>query len=232
MLKLLESLELLNKINQDSDIKEIYEVASKAFNNCNLCLEAAAILSKTIINEQEKIDFLLNAVKNAQKEIEINNINDIDVLHSLLRGYFEIGCLYLEYGKYKQAVHYYELVKEFDKGNDFQIGFRLISLYAYFEDIKVEALYKELSITEDNFSLLKCDLPFLVYLYKQNRYDEFYKLLIKINNENKSLLDVLKGNTNEETLEVKQALMVLKNNSYLINSCPNLIQFIKEIVHD
>lgn len=230
MLKHLESLELLDKINQDSSIEEIKEIALKAFDNCNLCLEAATVISKTINNEKDKVDFLLNAVNNVEKEIESKNINDVDVLHSLLRGYFELGCLFLEYGKYEKAIYYFELVKKFDKGNDFQVEYRLIGLYAYLEDHRIEELYKELVKTEDNYSLLKSDLPYLVYLYKQNRYNEFFVLLTKINNENKLIIEILKGNIKEETLEAKQALMVLKNNSYVINSCPSLIGFINDII--
>lgn len=226
MKKLLESLELLNTINEKTEKAEIMKIASKAFSNCPLCLEAAAIMSKLMDDENERENFLIEAIDNALKEIQNKNIDDGDVLSSLLRGYFELGCFYFEYGKYLKAAHYYELLRTLDRNDMFKVSYRLISLYAYFEDKKIEALYKEL-ISDDAYNGLKIDVPYLVYKYKQSEYEKVKELIKKIDKENKQFIKILNNEVNQEDEECKNALTVLRNNSFLINSCPYLIDYLR-----
>lgn len=235
MKELVISLDYLNKITNDSSKEEIIEIASNAFSNCRFCLEAAAILFNTMDDEKEKEAFLSDAINNVEIAIRDENMNDKFVFRSLIRGYIEIGCFYISLGKINKAIESLERAKAIDINNEFSLENRLISLYAYIEDKKnVERIYEN-SIDKDNFTRLKINLAYLVYLYKSNRYDELLKVLIDIEKENSSLIEILIGGINENTPqseEIKQALTVLKNNAYLLNSCPELIKYIKGVYND
>ncbi|GEM_PF-5933425 len=227
---LLESLELLNNISDFNNVNEVKEIALKAFSNCPLCLEAASIYAKTLTSEEDKFTFLKKAVDDAQKDIEESDTVDANTMYSLMRGYFEYGVMAYSFGKYKESLFYFERLKEMDEKDDYKAGYRLLSLYAYFElNEKFDELYSQLCADTDDYSKLKRDFPKMLIAYKANDFETVKKTIKDIKEDNPYILKIMKEEISEdvENMEIKESLTVLRNNAFIINGCMNIIAYIR-----
>jgi len=224
-----EALTLLEKIDYSKDPLLVKKEIEKIISDCPLCLEAHYLLSRFEQNIEGKEKILLNALELGRKALKENP--DIEGLNTLInRGIIELGILYQELGKYKLAIKEFESI--IDEEDEHLTRYHLMSLYSLIEDNKCEQLYNKYKDKDNNNIRLR--LPYLVYLYKTNNINEFKKIFNEININNNYLFKVLKDEIKEEDNKsdpvLDEALKVLRNNAFLINSCPSIISYISSML--
>ena len=226
MIKLQESLNILDTLKDCKSKQEVIEVSKHAFETCLYCLEAACIIFKLEDDEYLKENFLINAIADVEKDKEA--LKEEDVLHSLKRGYFELAKYYLDHGKYLKARDYFIRLEVIDIDDYFKSKYYLFSIACFLEeDIKEE--YELLSNTSKKEDLLKLYLPYALYLYKMSDFEGLNIILDKISTINEKMIKILKNEISEEEKDedIDEALKVIKNNAYIINSCPHFLEYLK-----
>jgi len=224
-----EALSILENIDYTKDPSIVKKELLDVINSCSMCLEAHYLLSRIESNIDEKERILLEAIQTGSYYI-MEHPEEPGYQTLIKRGKIELGTLCQELGKYKKAIEVFEEI--IDEEDEHLVRYHLMSLYSLIEDDKCIKLYESYK-DKDNLNI-RLRVPYLVYLYKINYKEEFNKIFNEININNNYLFKVLKGEIKEEDNKVDpildEALKVLRNNAFLINSCPTFISYISQMI--
>ena len=208
-----KALEIIESINENTSKEEIYVIANKAYNISNRCEKAIIILSRLEDNFFRKERILVDGINNAKDQYEIK---------------YELAILYYRSGMYKKSLAYFEEI--YSDRKELNVLYFLMHIYCLFEDDKINDLYRDCIKNIEDTSFVRLSFTYLIYLYKQCRFEEVKGLLRKINKLNPYILKVLcKEEINETTKIVKEAYTVVKNNSYLINGIESFIDYLVSV---
>lgn len=226
MKELDEAYKVLDTIKDSSDPLLIQKMAQKAFSISKLCSEAAIILSRFVEPFEEKESILLEnllALVNHYGEDDIRIYENVDHIR------LEIANLYYDYGMLKKALSYYQKIER----DNYQLvsKYRMMIIYAYFEDISIIDYYNNHLDSNDDVDFVRMSFPYMLYEYKLAKLNNVKKLFEKISEKNPYILKIIVGEdlSDIDNIEIKEAYKVLKNNSMLINTCPYFIKYLESL---
>lgn len=222
MEKLNKAYEILDSIAQNADQDTIKKISQEAFDISKSCIEAAIVLSKLEDNFTLKESFLVDSLSHIIDELTINSEGRL--ILNLNRARYELGNLYYEYGMFSKAKTLYENLEQ-DKNNNYHVEYKLMSIYAFFEDENIDSYYKKHIANASIVDFVRISFPYLIYEYKKARFSKVIEIFNEIKFRNDEFIKVLKeeqGNNDK----ANEALRVLKNNAVLLNTCPYLIKYL------
>ena len=209
-----KAYEILAQASGDNDPDTNYKIAKNAYDTSNECLEAAIIMAMCLNEVDQKITILLNAKDQNEHLIHKSNYR---------RLLYEIANLCMDAGFNRLALEHFLLLEKLDVDDDYHCYYHLLNLLALLEDEKI-ANYIDINTND-----LKSLFPYAVYLYKSARFNESIACFKKIVSLNACFYGVLSGaiveGEDEENADLKLALKILRQNSYLVNSCPGFISY-------
>lgn len=221
-----EAYQILDQIKEETDQEKILEGARQAFNKSELCVEAATILSKLNTHFSEKENILITCLSSLVNEIEKNK--NIKIFDNLNKARFELGSLYYDYGMNKKALLLFNSLEKDDSA--LPIKYKLMIIYAILEDDIIDSYYNKHIKNANDIDYVRLSFTYMIYKYKKANFRDVRELLININAKNPMIIKILKDETNnEDSFEAKEAYKVFRNNSLLINSCPNILNYLKTI---
>lgn len=213
MSKLEEAYKIIDSIPRDATRKEAYEYAKKAFEVSNECYEAIVIMSRCLDTFSEREKVLIDNIDNCDNKFEIS---------------YELGSIYYEYGMFRKALNIFGSL--YQEKKEIRFVYRLLNIYSLFEDDKIESLYNECIKDKKDDEYVRLTFPYLVYKYKNAQLDEVNKLLKEINSINPYITKILQNKIDKDNNEkVSEAYRVIRNNSLLINSCVDLVNYLVSI---
>ena len=208
---LLKAYKILDSINDYNDQNEIKEKAKEAYELDNGCIEAAIILSKFESSFIEKERILLTTI-NSQKTDDNKAI-------------LELASVYYEQGMFKKALSLLEKVNDAKS-----IKYRLMIIYAYFEDGRINDYYFNNTDINDDIDFIRMSFTYMIYKFKIHDLDDAKKIYQEINIKNPYIIKIVNGEeVDENDTSVKEAYKVLKNNSLLLNGCPYIFNNLESV---
>lgn len=224
--KLNEAYQILDQIKEETNQEKILEGATQAFSKSPLCVEAATILSKLNSHFSEKENILITCLSSLVNEIE-NNKN-IKIFDNLNKARFELGSLYYDYGMNKKALLLFNSLEKDD--SSLPVKYKLMVIYAILEEDIIDSYYNEHIKKANDIDYVRLSFTYMIYKYKKANFRDVRELFININMKNPMLIKAINDEIDsEDSLEAKEAYKILRNNSLLINSCPNILNYLKTI---
>lgn len=230
MKELEKAYKIITSIPRSAE-KEVYkQKALEAFELCPACIEAVLLLNYFEKDVDVRIDNLGRCLESIETAL-IEKDTDRNLVINLDRAKSELVNEYIEAREYEEASYLLDTIDE----NKYDVKFRKMTLYAKLDDERIEDLYDRISDKAIDHGYIHLAFPYMVYLFKHNKKDQIKTYFDKMHDINPDVIGVLTGvikEEDEQTDQIKSALEVLRNNSYLINDTPGFIEFLSTLINN
>ena len=185
--------EILEKVEDAKSDEERIKLAHEALEIDANCLEAKIIIA---VNQDRPIK-VLSDVDSALKEerarlkeegfFDKDNIGEfygIFETRAYIQNMYHLAHMYANAGMIKRSIDVAREVIRLNENDNTGVRYLLMGLYAYLEDeVNMKKLYNK--YREENVLILT---PFMIYYYKQGKYEEAVKYLERIKRVNKNFV--------------------------------------------
>ena len=235
-----DAYELLEKAEQAKSKKQAIKYAKEAYDTCPDCFDAIifqANLEDDPIKRMKILDDGLEYEKERLEEenyFEKDNIGDfygIFETRPYIRGMYFKAMYLLEDGKVKKALDVCKEILRLNEHDNTGARYLLMAIYAYLEDEKnLVNLFKQYN--EESLETL---FPLFVLYYKQENDGKAKEYLNKINKANPNFIKFFKDTMTQTDNapsgyyskgNSSEVLMYFQNYSFLIDSVPNISDYI------
>lgn len=177
--------------------KDALKYAKKALAEDKNCLDAEIMIAELTSDDPEKLkskyEVLINKTEKTLKEEGLFDEDNMGSFWGILdtRPYMRLRYSYLELlitmGKLSKSISECEKLLTLSENDNLGVRYKLLSLYALFED-EASALKLYERYDEDSAGML---LPIIAMYYKMDNYSEAKKYIKRLNKVNKKVLDFI-----------------------------------------
>lgn len=202
-------MEMAQNANSETEaLKYVNKALKLEPNNVDALILKAQIKANSNIDLLKKVEKILESGKKYLEDEGIyteENIGDFWLIletRPYMRGMAFYLEMLIELSMFKNAIKVAESMLNLCKNDNLGIRYRLMALYAYFEDIeKGENLYKE-NMKYDDTQIL---LPASILYYKQRNFNKAKQILMKLEKSNKDTKKffkiIIEGNLTSDKFE-------------------------------
>lgn len=218
--------------------EDALKYAKKALKIDKNCLDAEVMIANLTNDDPEKLKIKYESlIKKAEKHLkkqDIYNEENKGAFWGIVetRSYMRLRAFYLRLiismGKFKKAINECEDLLSLSENDNLGVRYKLISLYALYED-ETNALKLYKKYKEDNIRML---LPLVAMYYKRDNYKKAEGYLKRLNKANSQLLEFFYNIDNYDEMTIQkiedagmyaygseeEIIITISENSYLYDS--------------
>lgn len=233
-----DALELLEKAEYARNKSEAIRLAKKAYKICPDCLDAILFQVRLEPNPRKRNELLNEGLKNEEKRLKEKNYFDKENIGHFY-GIFEIRGLYLkasyllEVGEIESAENVCKEILKLNENDNTGSRYLLMGIYAILTKeqdlLKLSKKYSE--------NALEVLFPLFALYYNLDNTKKAKEYLKKINESNSHFIKYFKGplKPNKDVIqgcyvkgEVSEVIMYFSQYRFLIDTLPNLKEFVLE----